>query len=334
MSIKIGINGIGRIGKLVLRYALSSPLLEVVHLNDKMSPQLMAHLLKYDSIHGIFDADIQYDNDSISVNGKRIPVTNKTTPEDIPWHHYPVDVVVESSGKFKNAKTLGAHLRNGANKVILSAPADDNSIEKTVVMGVNHTTLTAADRLISNASCTTNCVAVLLKILHDNFGVKQAFMNTVHPMTNNQNIQDGYHEDFRRARAAINNIIPTTSSAISATKLVLPEMENIFDGFATRVPIVDCSFVEIVAQLKDAVTVKKINEVFHFYAENELKKYLEYTEMPIVSSDVTNNQHSVIVDALSTKVLPGNLIQIIGWYDNECGYAARIIDLIQYIHDL
>lgn len=334
MPIKIGINGIGRIGKMVLRYALTSPQFDVVHLNDKMNPELMAHLLKYDSIHGIFDATIHYDDESITVNGKRIPVTSKQNPEEIPWHYYPVDFVVESSGKFKNRDSLSTHLRNGANKVILSAPADDNTIDKTVVMGVNHETITPSDRLISNSSCTTNCVSIMLKILNDNFGIQQAFMNTIHPMTNNQNIQDGYHADFRRARAAINNIIPTTSSAVSSTKLVLPEMEHIFDGFATRVPIADCSFVEIVAQLKRKCSVKEINDTFKLNADNRYKNILEYTDAPIVSSDVTNNKHSAILDALSTKVLPHNLIQIIAWYDNECGYSARIIDLINYIHDL
>lgn len=334
MSIKIGINGIGRIGKMVLRYALTHPELEVVHLNDKMSPELVAHLLKYDSIHGIFHADIQFDTTSIMVNGKRIPVTSLQTPSDIPWHHYPVDVVVESSGKFKTATLLSGHLHNGAEKVILSAPADDHSLDKTIVMGVNHHDLLSTDRLISNASCTTNCVAILLKVLNDSFGVQQAFMNTVHPMTNNQNIQDGYHSDFRRARAAINNIIPTTSSAIAATKLVLPEMEHIFDGFATRVPVADCSFVEVVAQLSESCTRDDINNTFRTHAETDLRNYLDYTEAPLVSTDITNNPHSVIFDGLATKVLRGNMIQIIGWYDNECGYSARIIDLIQYISDL
>jgi glyceraldehyde 3-phosphate dehydrogenase len=334
MSIKIGINGIGRIGKMVLRYALNFPEIEVVHLNDKMSPELMAHLLKYDSIHGQYDANIEYTSSHLIVNGKKILVTDAPIPSDIPWHRQQVDIVVDASGKFKTASLLKLHLVNQVKKVILSAPPADNSIDKSVVMGVNHTTLTDDDILISNTSCTTNCVALMLKILHQQFGIKQAFMNTIHPATNNQNIQDGYHTDFRRARGVLNNIIPTTSSAVVATKLVLPEMEGVFDGIATRVPIADCSFVEIVARLEKECNVETVNASFRNAAENELADFIEYSEIPLVSSDITNNRSSLIFDALATKVLPDNMVQIIAWYDNECGYSARIIDLIHYISRL
>lgn len=331
MSIRIGINGLGRIGKLVLRLALKTPDIEVVHVNDKMDIALMVHLLKYDTLHGKLEAEISHDANHIIINGKQILITNSTEPSKIPWNVNGVDIVVESSGQFKNKATLEGHLLAGVQKVILSCPANDNSLDRTVVLGVNHQEILPSDKLISNASCTTNCVAVVLSVLQKEFGIKKAFMNTVHPFTNNQNLQDGAHSDFRRARAAMNNIIPTTSSAIKTTQLVIPEMQNIFDGFATRVPVADCSFIELTAQLDRNVTVQEINDVYKKYAETELKGYLEYCEDPVVSSDINNNTHSAVFDALLTKVLGGDLIQTIAWYDNETGYSARILDLIKYI---
>lgn len=331
MSLKVGINGFGRIGKLVFRIIEEQPEIEVVHINDKMNTQLMAHLLKYDSLHGKFNAEVTFDSDHIYVNNREILVTNLSFPSEIPWNKSNVELVVESSGRFKTYPLLEGHLHNGVKKVILSCPPDDNSIQRTVVMGVNHQTIQPTDIIISNASCTTNCVALMLKVIHEVFGFKKGFMNTVHPTTNNQNLQDGYHSDFRRARSAISNIIPTTSSAVKTTQLVMPEMRGIFDGFATRVPIPDCSFVELTAELKSSASVGKINEAFLHYAKNELKNYLEYTEDPIVSSDMTNNPHSAVHDALATRVLGGDLIQILGWYDNEFAYSTRIIDLIKYI---
>lgn len=331
MSLKVGINGFGRIGKLVFRIIEEQPEIEVVHINDKMNTQLMAHLLKYDSLHGKFNAEVTFDSDHIYVNNREILVTNLSFPSEIPWNKSNVELVVESSGRFKTHSLLEGHLHNGVKKVILSCPPDDNSIQRTVVMGVNHQTIQPTDIIISNASCTTNCVALMLKVIHEVFGFKKGFMNTVHPTTNNQNLQDGYHPDFRRARSAISNIIPTTSSAVKTTQLVMPEMRGIFDGFATRVPIPDCSFVELTAELKSSASVGKINEAFLHYAKNELKNYLEYTEDPIVSSDMNNNPHSAVHDALATRVLGGDLIQILGWYDNEFAYSTRIIDLIKYI---
>lgn len=331
MAVKIGINGFGRIGKLVFRLALNTPGLEVVHLNDKMTTDLMAHLLKYDSVHGKFDANINYDSNHLSVNGKDIFVSNYTSPAEIPWNETGANIVVDSSGKFKTKQLLEPHFNGGVKKVILSCPSSDNSVDKTVVMGVNNNEILPTDRIISNASCTTNCVAVALKVLKNEFGVKRAFMNTVHPTTNNQNLQDGFHSDFRRARSAINNIIPTTTSAIKTIHLLFPEMKEIFDGFATRVPVADCSFVEFTAQLGKNVSKQEINDAFKHYADNELKNYLEYCDDPIVSSDINNNYHSAIFDSLATKVIGGDLIQILAWYDNECGYSARIVDLIKYI---
>jgi glyceraldehyde 3-phosphate dehydrogenase len=331
MSVKIGINGFGRIGKLVFRLITGTPGLEVVHINDKMNTDIMAHLLKYDSLHGRFMADIDHDDNHIIVNGKKTLVTNFAKSSDIPWSQTGVDIVVDSSGKHKTKQLLQGHLNNGVKKVILSCPANDNSIDRTIVMGVNHQDILPIDKIISNASCTTNCVAIILKVLKDEFGIKRSFMNTVHPSTNNQNLQDGFHSDFRRARSAIKNIIPTTTSAIKTTQLIFPEMKNNFDGFATRVPVVDCSFVELIAQLDKNVSVQDINNAFKKYAKSDLEKYLEYCIDPIVSSDISNNYHSAIFDSLATKVLGNDLIQILAWYDNESGYSARIVDLIKYI---
>ncbi len=329
--IRIGINGFGRIGKMVFRLASNTQGLEVVHVNDKMDTGLMSHLLKYDSVHGKCDGKIDYDDSHIIVNGIKILVTNYNNPSEIPWDKSNADIVVDSCGKFLEKPLLEGHLDNGAKKVILSCPANDDSMDRTVVMGVNNTLIKKRDRVISNASCTTNCVAIMLQVLKEEFGIKRAFMNTVHPTTNNQNLQDGFHSDYRRARSAINNIIPTTSSAIKTTKIIFPELENCFDGFATRVPVSDSSFVELTAQLDKKVTVESINEAFLRHSETDLKAYLEYCEDPIVSSDVNNNRHSVIFDSLATKVLGEDFIQILGWYDNECGYSARIIDLIRQI---
>ncbi|MBN2461910.1 MAG: type I glyceraldehyde-3-phosphate dehydrogenase [Candidatus Cloacimonetes bacterium] len=334
MSIRIGINGFGRIGKLVFRLAISDPDIEVAHVNDKMSVDLMVHLIKYDSIHGKFLADIRTEKNYIIINGNRILITHYPQPAMIPWQKNKAEIVVESSGQFKTRQKMREHLQEGVKKVILSCPSDDESIDRTVVMGVNHGELLPSDRIISNSSCTANCVAIVLKVLIEGFGVLRAFMNTIHPFTNNQNLQDGYHQDFRRARSAMSNIIPTTSTAINSIPLILPEMRGIFAGFATRVPVADCSFIELTAQLSKGVSVKEINDTFKMYAGNQLSNYLEYCADPIVSSDVTNNYHSAIFDSLSTRVLINDLIQLIAWYDNESGYSARMIELIKYIAQL
>ncbi len=330
MTTKIGINGFGRIGKMVFRLAEGDQDIEITHINDKMDTRLMAHLLKYDSIHGRFNAEVDFDQEHLIVNGRKILVTNEMQPGDIPWGKTGVEVVIDSSGRFKTAALLTPHLRDSVKRVILSCPPGDSSIERTIVMGVNHSTIQETDRIISNASCTTNCIAVAIKVVNDEFGMVRGFMNTVHPTTNNQNLQDGFHSDYRRARSAMANIIPTTSSAVRTTQLVIPEMANIFDGFATRVPVADCSFVELTAELHRQVTTRDIKDAFQRHANGDLKPYLEYTEDPIVSSDVTNNPHSAIFDAMATKVIGGNFIQLLVWYDNEYGYSSRIIDLIKY----
>ncbi|MCK9254226.1 MAG: type I glyceraldehyde-3-phosphate dehydrogenase [Bacteroidales bacterium] len=333
-TIQLGVNGFGRIGKLVCRMLLSDKNFNLVQINDPMSAEMIAHLLKYDSLHGQFEAEIQHGENYISVNGEKIAVTNFTNPAQIPWNENKVNIVVDSSGKFKTASSLEGHLKMGAETVILSSPAGDSSVERSVVMGLNHKSISLDDKIISNSSCTTNCVAIVLEVLFRHFGVKTAFMNTVHPFTNNQNLQDGFHKDMRRARSAFNNIIPTTTSAIEATKLIYPELKNNFDGFATRVPVADCSFVELVAKLKTKVDVETINSAFLKESKGDLKKYLEYTKDPIVSSDVQRNRHSAIFDSQLTRVLDDDLIQIVAWYDNETGYSARIVDLIKYISDL
>lgn len=328
---KIGINGFGRIGKFVSRLVLLSSELELVHINDKMSPEMIAHLLKYDSIHGKFEMDVTFDDHYLYVNNHNILITNYLNHEDIPWGDNNVEIVVESSGIFKTKSLLEKHLKDSVKKVILSCPPADDSIDKMVVLGVNDSILKESDTIISNASCTTNCVAIMVQVLEEQFGVKQAFMNTVHPMTNNQNLQDGYHSDFRRARCAINNIIPTTTSAIGVVEKIIPKLDGKFDGFATRVPVADCSFVELTAQLESKTTVEEINDAFRQAAQGNLKPYLAFTSDPIVSSDIQSESHSAIFDALCTKVLGGDFIQILAWYDNESGYSHRILDLIQLI---
>jgi len=331
MSIKIGINGFGRIGKFVSRLVLESTELELVHINDKMSPEMIAHLLKYDSLHGKFDLEVTYDDQYLYVNDHNVLITNYLNHEDIPWGINNVSVVVESSGKFKTKSLLEKHLKDSVQHVILSCPPDDDSVEKMIVLGCNEELLEDGDQIISNASCTTNCVGIMLQVLEDSFGIESAFMNTVHPITNNQNLQDGYHSDFRRARCAVNNIIPTTTSAIEAVHRIFPSLANKFDGFATRVPIADCSFVELTAKLKKKCTVTSINDAFLDASLGYLKPYLDYTEDPIVSSDIKSDPHSAIFDGLSTKVIGDDFIQILAWYDNESGYSHRIYDLILYI---
>jgi glyceraldehyde 3-phosphate dehydrogenase len=328
---KIGINGLGRIGKLVFRLIAETPGMEVVHVNDKIDSELLIHLLKYDTVHGRFNAEISGITKGIMFNSREILVTHEHHPSHIPWSLSGAEIVVESSGKFKTMPSLQQHIRNGVQKVILTCPADDDSIDRTIVMGINHHALMSEDKVISNASCTTNCVGMMVKVLHDAFGVKRAFMNTVHPFTNNQSLLDGPHSDFRRARAAVGNIIPTTTSAIRTLPLVMPEMAGRFDGFATRVPVIDGSFVELTAETGTDVNPRIVNDAFLRASLGQLKPYLAYSEDPLVSSDIISNPHSAIFDALSTKVIGKNLVQILAWYDNESGYANRIIDLLKRV---
>lgn len=330
--IRIGINGIGRIGKLVFRLVQQRDDMEVVAVNDPMPLETLVHLLKYDSIHGLFSRDIRRGDkqDEIRVNGHVVKKYAELHPEYINWDEHSVDVVIDSSGEFLDMKTLSGHLKPGVKKVILSCPPAEE-LDNMVVIGVNEHSLGPKHRIISNASCTTNCIAPVLKILDDHFGIDRAMMNTVHPYTNSQNVIDAPHKDLRRARCANENIIPTTTSAIKAVQQILPSLKGRFDGFASRVPVSDGSFVELNAILEKKTSIYEINELMHHFSLNQMSSILEYCEDPIVSKDIVGNPHSAVFDSLCTRVLGGDFIQILAWYDNEFAYSNRIIDLIKHL---
>ena len=330
--IRVGINGFGRIGKLVFRLMQTRDDMQVVAVNDPMLLKTLVHLLKYDSVHRRFSKDVWGDesNDMLHVNGRVMKKYSFFHPEKIPWHHHQVDVVVESSGLFLTRDMLQGHLQPGVKKVVLSCPPKEK-LDNMVVLGVNDHSLESSQKILSNASCTTNCVAPVLKVLEDHFGLDRVMMNTVHPYTNNQKVMDGPHHDLRRARNAGDNIIPTTTSAIKAVKEIFPSLKDRFDGFATRVPVSDGSFVELNVILKKNTTVEEINSLFEMAAQSSMKGIIEYCEDPIVSTDVIGNPHSAVFDALSTRVLGGNFVQVLAWYDNEYGYSSRMIDLIARI---
>jgi glyceraldehyde 3-phosphate dehydrogenase len=335
MMIRIGINGFGRIGKLVFRLIGGRGDMEVVAVNDPMLLRTLVHLLKYDSVHGRFGQGIKGDDsrEMLLVNGREIKKYAHYHPSKIPWAAHQVDVVIESSGIFLTRDGLSGHLESGAGKVILSCPAKE-TMDAMVVIGVNEQVLSSDHRLVSNASCTTNCVAPVLKVLNDRWGVDRAFMNTVHPYTNSQNVMDAPHQDLRRARCANENIIPTTTSAIRAVKEIMPELQGRFDGFATRVPVSDGSFVELTAVLRENTSPEEINGHFKQVADGSLKGILEYCEDPVVSKDIVGNPHSAVFDSLSTRVLGGNFVQLLAWYDNEYAYASRVVDLVSRISSL
>lgn len=328
MAIRIAINGFGRIGRLVFRQAHARRgTFDIVGINDLTDAKTLAHLLKYDSIHGRFTGSIEVDGNDLIVDGDRITISAEKNIEDLKWGD--VDVVVESTGVYTKRAALEKHLANGAKRVVLSAPAKDE-LDATVVLGVNDDVLTADTRLISNASCTTNCLAPMVKVLHDAIGVERGYMTTVHSYTNDQRILDQPHKDLRRARAAALNIIPTTTGATKAVTLAIPELEGRLDGFSLRVPTPDGSITDFTAIVKRETSKEEINAAFKAAADGALKTYLEYTEDPIVSSDIVGNTHSCIFDALSTMV-NGNLVKIVGWYDNEFGYSTRIVDLVEKV---
>lgn len=333
--IRIGINGFGRIGKLVFRLMAQRNDMEVVAVNDPMLLKTLVHLLKYDSVHGRYGQDIQGDEASgmLAVNGKKIKKYAHYQPSKIPWGDHQVDIVIESSGIFLTRDGLNGHLQAGAGKVVLTCPAKEK-LDAMVVIGVNEQLLSPVHRLISNASCTTNCVAPVLKVLNERWGVDRAFMNTVHPYTNSQNVMDAPHQDLRRARCANENIIPTTTSAIRAVKEIMPELQDRFDGFATRVPVSDGSFVELCLVLKDSAGREEINSHFQQLAAGQMKGILEYCIDPVVSKDIVGNPHSAVFDALSTRVLGGNFVQVIAWYDNEYAYSSRVVDLVRLVSSL
>ncbi|MER2007188.1 MAG: type I glyceraldehyde-3-phosphate dehydrogenase [Psychrobacillus sp.] len=326
MTVKLAINGFGRIGRKVFREALEQKDLEVVAINDLTDAAMLAHLLKYDSVHGISNADITSEGEYLVVNGKNIQVFAEKDPSVLPWKELGVDIVIESTGVFSTVEKAGKHIEAGAKKVILSAPAKDNM--PTFVMGVNEDKYNPeTDHVVSNASCTTNCLSPVAKVLQDNFGIKRGMMTTIHSFTNDQRILDLPHSDYRRARAASESMIPTTTGAAAAVAKVLPELKGKLDGMAVRVPTPNVSLVDFVAELDKEVTVEELNGVLRKAAENELKGILEYNELPLVSIDYNGNTASSTVDGQSTMVLGDNLVKVLSWYDNESGYSARCIDL-------
>ncbi|MDB5035709.1 MAG: glyceraldehyde-3-phosphate dehydrogenase, type [Chlorobi bacterium] len=327
MAIRIAINGFGRIGRLVFRHAMARKAdFDFVGINDLTDAHTLAHLLKYDSVHGRFQGTVEVDGTDLIVDGDRIPISAERTIEGLKWGD--IDVAIESTGHYTSRADLQKHLDNGAKRVILTAPAKD-AMDATVVLGVNDDVLTPEMKMVSNASCTTNCLAPMVKVLMDNFGLKSGFMTTVHSYTNDQNILDLPHKDLRRARAAAVNIIPTSTGAAKALGLVIPEVKGKLDGFAFRVPTPDGSVTDFTAILEKSATKDEINAAFKKASESgPMKDFLEYTEDPIVSSDIVGNPNSCIFDSLSTMVV-GDLVKIVGWYDNEFGYSRRIVDLVE-----
>ncbi|AOM81980.1 type I glyceraldehyde-3-phosphate dehydrogenase [Salisediminibacterium beveridgei] len=330
MATKIGINGFGRIGRVVFREALSNPDVEVVAVNDLTDANMLAHLLQYDSVHGKLDVKVEAKGENLIVDGKEIAVTAEKDPANLKWGEFGVEIVIESTGIFTKREAAAKHLEAGAKKVIISAPA--NGEDKTVVMGVNHTDYDPKNHhVVSNASCTTNCLAPFAKVLHDKFGLKRGMMTTIHSYTNDQAILDLPHKDYRRARAAAESIIPTTTGAAKAVALVLPELKGKLNGGAMRVPTPNVSLVDLVAELDKNVTAEEVNAAFKEASEGEMKGVLGYSEEPLVSRDYNGNNYSSTVDALSTMVMEDNMVKVISWYDNETGYSARCVDLAAYM---
>ncbi len=332
--VRVGINGFGRIGRNVLRAMATRKDLQVVGINDLGDAATMAHLLRRDSVLGTYKGTVEVaGKDALIVDGRRIPFCSERDPARLPWKNLEVDVALESTGVFTTREACAKHLEAGAKRVILSAPPKD-ALDATIVMGVNHKTLKPEHRLISNASCTTNCMAPLVKVLHDNFGVKNGLLTTVHAYTNDQQILDLPHKDLRRARAAALNIIPTTTGAARAVGKVIPELNGKLDGLALRVPVPCGSIVDFTATLNRSVTREEVNAAVSAAAEGSFKGIIEYSEEPLVSSDILGNPHSSIFDAESTYVLDGTLVKVVAWYDNEWGYSCRCCDLMSYLAGL
>jgi glyceraldehyde 3-phosphate dehydrogenase len=330
MSIKVGINGFGRIGRNVVRAALGNPDVEIVAVNDLTDTKTLAHLLKYDSILGPLHGTVSVEGDGIVVNGKHIKVFAIKDPAEIDWSGVGAQIVIESTGKFTDAKDAAKHLHGTVKKVIITAPAKDEDI--TIVLGVNDAAYDPAKHnIISNASCTTNCLAPFVKVLQEKFGIEKGSMTTIHSYTNDQNVLDFPHKDLRRARAAALNMIPTTTGAAKAIALVMPELKGKLDGYAMRVPTPDVSVVDLVVVLSRNTTTEEVNAALKAAAEGELKGILAYTEDPVVSTDMLHNPNSSIIDAQLTKVLGGNLCKVVSWYDNEWGYSMRVVDLVEFL---
>ena len=327
-KIKVGICGLGRIGRLVLRDLIDRPEVDVVALNITGNAETLAHLIRYDSVHGKFRGDVHVEDEKLVINGKKIELYAERDIVNIPWGKHDTDVVIEATGKFRTRDTMGNHLKAGAKKVVLTAPAKSASdVDATIVCGVNEEMITPDLQLVSNASCTTNCLAPVAKVLHETFGIKRGFINTVHSYTNDQIVLDSPHKDLRRARAAAVSIIPTSTGAAKAVGLVLPSLQGKLDGLAMRVPTPDGSIVDLTAEMERNLSVEEINAAMKAAAEGPLKGILEYTEDPIVSIDIVGNSHSSIFDAKLTTVMDGNFVKVMAWYDNEFGYSNRVADL-------
>ncbi len=331
MALKYAINGFGRIGRLVLRYARLDSDFEIVAINDLTDAATLAHLFKYDSVHGRFDGEISHDDESITVDGKRVRVFSEKDPSALPWGDLGVDVVIESTGKFRTREAASKHVSAGARKVMISAPGKD--VDISIVMGVNDGDYVQADHhIISTASCTTNCAAPMVKVIHDNFGVKRGIMTTIHAYTNDQRILDSPHKDLRRARAAAVSMIPTTTGAAKAITGVMPELKGKLDGMAVRVPTPDGSLVDFVLEVEKDASVEAVNDAFRKAADDgPLSRYLQYSDEPLVSIDIVGNRHSCIFDSGLTTVMQGTLVKILGWYDNEAGYASRMVDMMDLV---
>jgi glyceraldehyde 3-phosphate dehydrogenase len=330
MSVRVAINGFGRIGRSLFRVSKGYSEFDIIALNDLTDAKTLAHLLKYDSVHGIFDAEVRAGDGSIIIDGKEIKILAATEPEKLPWKDLGVDIVVESTGRFTDRPSAAKHLNAGAKWVIISAPAKEPDI--TVCMGVNEEMLDpVTHKVISNASCTTNCLSPVAKVIHNEFGIIRGLMTTIHSYTNDQRILDLPHKDLRRARAAALNMIPTTTGAAKAVGLVLPELKGKLNGLSIRVPTPNVSLVDLVAEMERDASVEEMNAAFKRSSEGPMKGILQYLEEPLVSCDFNGNAHSAIVDSSQTMVLEGKMVKVLAWYDNEIGYSSRLRDLILYI---
>ncbi len=332
-AIRVGINGFGRIGRSVFRILSDRPDVEVAVINDLFDNDHLAYLLKYDTVMRVFPKDVATDAESMTVAGRRVAMTSEKDPARIPWGPHRVDVVIEATGRLLTREALEKHLAAGARRVILTVPAKDE-IDATIVMGVNDETLRPEHRIVSNASCTTNCLAPIAKILDASFGIEEGFMTTVHAYTNDQRLADVPHKDLRRSRAAAENIIPTTTGAAKAVGKVLPRLKGRLDGMAIRVPVPDGSIVDLTCRMARPVSVAEVNAAVRAAAEGPLSRIVEYSEVPLVSSDIIGNPHSSIFDALSTQAANDGFLKVLAWYDNEWGYSNRVVDLVDRLASL
>ena len=333
MTTRIGINGFGRIGRAVLRVVFERPDVEIAAINDLYDNTQLAYLLKYDTVMGIFPGDVRSGSDAMTVAGRSIAMTKEKDPARIPWASLGVEIVVESTGVFRTRASLEPHLAAGARKLVLTVPAKDE-IDAMIVMGVNDHALRPEHRIVSNASCTTNCLAPIAKILDEAFGIEEGFMTTVHAYTNDQRLADVPHKDLRRSRAAATNIIPTTTGAARAVGKVLPQLRGRLDGMAMRVPVPDGSVVDLTCRLRRPVSAEEVNGAVREAASGKMERYVEYSEVPLVSSDIIGNPHSSIFDALSTSAARDGYVKVIAWYDNEWGYSNRVVDLIERLAEV